>query len=350
MKDEFEDLMGALSGASLSEREKDSIRARLRGFMDTYPARAPFSVRMLDAFSAIAGMSVLQMQRRSVQFSAAALALVLVAGTGVAYAAGSALPGEPLYGVKVNIEEPIQGAFATSAQAQAEWGAQLATRRLAEAETLAAQNKLTPQAISTVTSGLDQATEQFDANVAQIATSSGNAAIAANLESNMEATLAANTQVLSQIQSAVPSAAHSIAPLLSRVRTRTIAVDEARTHLDVAAAETDATEGELNAENAIVTLSAATSATGTEQVSNDAGAATLATVQTAALDAKVVQLHQDIADQLQSATGLDLPPATTSATTTATGAIDTSLNASSTTIDGTSTDYLNVSHDGTYPH
>lgn len=317
MTDESRDPKGALSGASLSEREKDSIRARLQGFMNVHPSRAPLSVRALDAISSIWEVSIVR--SRGVQFAAGALALVLVAGTGTAYAAGNALPGQPLYGIKVNIEEPIQGAFATSAQAQAEWNAQLTARRLTEAETLAAQNELTPQAVSAVTSGLDQATERFDANVAQIATSSNNATIAANLESNMEVTLAANTQVLSQLQSAVPSAARSIAPLLSRVRT----------HLDMAAAQADASQGGMNAADAAVTLSASSSAAGAVVM--------LAHTQTATLDARVVRLHQDIVDQLQSATGVDLPPATTSAMVIATSTEMTSLDATS-TIDASSSE------------
>jgi|GEM_PF-6915623 len=340
--DELNKQMSEFSDASLSQREKDRIRAHLQGFIHAHPARAPFYMRALDGFSAFAERAS-KVQVRGAQFASAALALVLVVGTGTAYAAGNALPGNPLYGVKTNIEEPIQGAFATSAQAQAEWSSQLATKRLAEAETLAAQNKLTPQAVSTVTGGLDQATGQFDASVAEIATSSGNDAIAANLESNMAATLTANTQVLTQLQSAVPKAASSIAPLLSRVRTRAEALNQARTHLDIAVAQTDASQSNFAAAKASVALVASSSTVQKNDVSADEGTTTasVATAQTAAFNAQVTQLHADIADQLRSATGVDLPPATTSAALTATSSESTSLGASA--IDASSTSDLEAS-------
>jgi len=301
--------------------------------MDAHPVRAPFHLRMLDAFSAATELSVLQ--TRGVQFAAASLALVLVVGTGTAYAAESALPGDALYTIKVNVEEPIQGALATSPQAKAQWSAELATRRLSEAETLAAQGKLTPQAASAVTTGLDQATTQFDANVAEVATSSGDQALAVDLQSNMQATLAANTQVLQQLQSAVPRVASSIAHIISKVRTRTLAVDNA-VHLKVASAEDNTSEGQLTAGASIVAVAATDTATTSSGFQNrryhsgegiSVGATT--TSQTAAFDARVEQLRADIAWRLHRTTGIELSPATSSEDV-ATSSIDTSFDASTT--------------------
>ena len=69
------------------------------------------------------------------------LALVLI-GTGTAYASTGALPGDPLYSVKVNVVEPAIGALQTTPEAKAAWQAHLAETRLTEAETLATQDKL----------------------------------------------------------------------------------------------------------------------------------------------------------------------------------------------------------------
>lgn len=198
--------------------EKAAIREELRVFARAHPARVPFSIRVLESLEHA-------IYSPRLQFATAALALVLVTGSGTAFAAQSALPGDALYGVKVNIEEPIMGSFATSPEAQANWNAQLAATRLSEAEQLAAQNKLTPAAAATIASGLNQATDNFDTSVAQIATSSDNAAIVATLASNMEATLSANTQVMSQIASSAPDTAATLQPILSSAQERTASLN-----------------------------------------------------------------------------------------------------------------------------
>src|SRR6185312_12009425 len=122
---------------AFSEHEKTYIRTELRDFMRKNPARAPFHLRLFD-------MIQRGVFSPGLQLASGSLALVLVAGTGTAFAAQGALPGSALYGVKVNIEEPLQGAFATSPVAKANWNTQLAARRLSEAVQLAAQNQLTP--------------------------------------------------------------------------------------------------------------------------------------------------------------------------------------------------------------
>lgn len=368
MTDEFKDMWDAISGETLSDSERSAMRARLRMYMTEHPVRIPFTMRISDAFSAFLSPS-----HAALQFASAAVAFVAIAGTGTAYAAGNSLPGEPLYGFKINLEEPIQGAFALSAEAQATWNAQLAARRLSEAEQLAVKNQLTPAAASAVTSGLDQATENFDANVAELATSSSNAATAANLESNMEATLTANTQVLSAIQSAVPSAAPSIQPLLTRVKTRAEAVSTARTQLDIAAASSSTTivkaaaeqqltvaEGQLNGSSAVDASSTASNSSGTQteqamqagqqSLNNGNYGVALATFQTVAVAAQEANITATAIDQLATA-GVQITTSAsstiavtaTSSESTAISSVATSTSESATTT-ATSTGLLDGLH------
>src|SRR6185503_10342710 len=51
----------------------------------------------------------------------AALLLIVVAGSGTAYAAKGALPGDLLYSVKTNVNEPIEGALAFSTESKIEY-------------------------------------------------------------------------------------------------------------------------------------------------------------------------------------------------------------------------------------
>ncbi len=90
-----------------------------------------------------------------------ALVLVLiVVGGGAAYAAEGALPGDLLYPVKVNINEPVRSALAFSDESKADVHAALAVRRMQEAETLAADGQLTVAAKAELATNFDaQASE-----------------------------------------------------------------------------------------------------------------------------------------------------------------------------------------------
>ncbi|HEV3244731.1 MAG TPA: DUF5667 domain-containing protein [Candidatus Paceibacterota bacterium] len=322
MNDEWQDRFRALS-----ELEKAAVREELRVFMRDHPAQVPFSVRFFERFDSA-------IYNPRVQFTSAAVALVLAAGTGTAFAAQNALPGEPLYGVKVNVEEPILGSLATSPEAQADWNARLAAQRLSEAVQLAAQNKLTPAAASTIAGGLDQAAENFDANVAHLATSSSNAATVATLTSNMEATFAANTQVMAELQNIVPNAAANLAPILSRVQERAVSLNNARTQFDKAtqansgqaraAAQTalSSAQQQVNQVTAkVVQTRSATSSSaswqaeqaqveiqsGKENLAAGNYMAALETLQAATVEAQAAQINISIGEQLSSATGIQLP-------------------------------------------
>lgn len=225
--DTFQRILETLRSAQLTAHEKTLIRGQLQAYMREHPARAPFVVRWLDIFAFAAHASVL---RPRFQLAAAALVLVFAVG-GTSYAAERSLPGDPLYAVKIHMNEPIQGALAISPEAKAQWNAQLAARRLEEAEELAAQNKLDSSASATLAAGLDQASENFDASVAAFASSTGDVAAVSDLQSGMEATLAVHAQVLNQIVQDDPGAHVAVMPILSNVQSRVAAITGAQASL-----------------------------------------------------------------------------------------------------------------------
>lgn len=365
MTDEQRDL-----SLAFLEHEKAAVREQLRVFMREHPPRLPAWMRLLGSFERT-------VYSPRFQFVSATLAILLVGGTGTAFAAQSALPGEPLYGVKVNIEEPIVGALATSPQAKANWSADLAARRLSEAEQLAVQNKLTPAAATTVASGFDQAAENFDVSVAQLATSSNNATAVATLASNMEASIAANTQVLSEIANAVPDSASALKPILASAEERTASLNSARTALDMTAAQTNSEQVKIAAQTALGNAesqiseavsnsqsdSSSTSSATVLQVQEaqqqlDSGqqnlnqgnyGVALESLQAASVDASAAQLNISIGAQLGTSTNLGseatgtsyifpTSPATTSASTS------TSVSATSSTSSVATTTSIHIFH------
>jgi hypothetical protein len=363
--EEFENMFGELKSEGLSAEERDAMRTRISLFMKANPARAPFYIHALDSvlgiFSSPAQFSFARGHR--FQMTAAVLALVLVIGVGTSYAAQTTVPGDLLYPIKIHVTEPIQGALATSASAQADWNAQVAARRLGEAETLAAQGKLSTTVESDLATALDQATDNFDTDVSQLAQTPQNAPTVADAQSAMEATLAVHAQILNQLNTAVPQSRAALAPLLARVQSQEVAVGNARAATDqVVAASTGAAvqadaettqgdaEGALSAARVLVAqTSSATSApavsdafmaeqaigAGDEKLAQGDYGAALATFQSAVLDANEAQMHISAEDQLKNQTGISLPAATTTASASSTAALSaTTTSATSTTSEG----------------
>ncbi len=71
-----------------------------------------------------------------------AIAIALGIGGGAVIASGRALPGDALYELKARYVEELRAVLSVSAEAQAEWAAERAERRLEEAERLTVEGEL----------------------------------------------------------------------------------------------------------------------------------------------------------------------------------------------------------------
>ncbi|HEV8677244.1 MAG TPA: DUF5667 domain-containing protein [Candidatus Paceibacterota bacterium] len=129
----------------------------------------------------------------------AALLLIVVAGSGTAYAAKGALPGDLLYSVKTNVNEPIEGALAFSTESKIEYQNGLAQNRLEEAEALASQNRLDSSTTQELESSIDTHLSQRDALAQSLDASDpgSSAAVVGELDS----TIAAHGDVLAALGS-----------------------------------------------------------------------------------------------------------------------------------------------------
>jgi hypothetical protein len=228
MEDYFKKISKILSRAALTERERTDMRLQLAAFIDEHPATAPFSIRMRSRVSNLFGSSHAHFAIRAV---ASAFVLVMVAGVGTSYAAETALPGQPLYAVKINVDEPVERATVASSDSQAQWELTLANRRLEEAEKLAASGSLTPASAAIVETQLNTDTQDYDQSVATDATSSSDAAQVADAQSDLEAALSAHVAVLSALASSTPEEQDQqdpIASIMASVRTHAAQASAAR--------------------------------------------------------------------------------------------------------------------------
>jgi hypothetical protein len=127
---------------------------------------------------------------------AGTLVIFLVSGT--SFAAEAALPGSPLYPVKVNVNEEVRAALALTPEAKADWDITRAERRLEEAAILESQDKVIPPAAET------ELEDHFTAHVADAethivqASESGADERAADIASRLEAVLAAQHRQLAR--------------------------------------------------------------------------------------------------------------------------------------------------------
>ena len=228
MESYLKNLSKKLASFSLTERERTAIRLELAAFIAEHPAQVPLRMRVLQYISVWGDALGSRQTSFGIRTVSMAFMLVLVVGAGTSYAARSALPGQALYALKINVTEPVERILTASSQSQAQWDVTLANKRLGEAEKLAVAGMLTTSNAHIVETQLDAVTENFNATVTTLASSTGDVVQASNAQSDLEASLSAHVQVLAAIASSSPSVDAAVAPILASVRTHAATAHTAR--------------------------------------------------------------------------------------------------------------------------
>ncbi len=91
-------------------------------------------------------LSFIQLSNWNLKPMTALILIALLAGGTTSFAAERAVPGDALYGVKVEVNEEVKSFFAFGNDDEAELQARLMEERLEEAETLASRGELTSEA------------------------------------------------------------------------------------------------------------------------------------------------------------------------------------------------------------
>ena len=241
----------------LSTTEAHDMRERLIAYADMHAVGAPQARRVSSPYASTFNFFY------SRAFVASLLIFILVLGTGtsVTYAAGNSLPGQPLYSVKVNVAEPIQGAViaATSGTAgSATWENTLAERRITEATTLAAENNLSTSTQSYLQNQVTADVAQSNDDSAQLA-AAGNTSAAYSVRTDLAARFAAHAELLAII--APRMAAAGDATTTSQVATLLSDVSQVQASVLF---DRDGGEGS-GATTTVSTISSSSSASSTEE-------------------------------------------------------------------------------------
>ena len=122
-EEEFNKSAEILKGVRLTEAEKSAM---LSNIYRTEIAPEPSPIASPFIFSSL-------FMREKVMIALASLVLIL---TGGGYAAAGSLPGDPLYGIKVNVLEPLALQLTFDETAKDEYKIELLKRRVAELQEL----------------------------------------------------------------------------------------------------------------------------------------------------------------------------------------------------------------------
>lgn len=224
-----EELFKPLSSVTLSASERTRMRAELAAFADLHtlptpaPKRSPFAEwRMLSRAFAVL------------------LLMVGVVG-GSAYASSDALPGDPLYAVKLSIAEPLQATLIPTKEGKAAWHAVLAERRLEEAAKLAVEGKLDAELETAITQNFAVQVERSLALSDELR-EEGNAEAALLARSDLEARVTAHEAIVSFVAAHVAlqgTETPGVARILAAVEERRERIAAAREADEVVVARAD---------------------------------------------------------------------------------------------------------------
>lgn len=195
----FNNLQKEARNLKLSKDEKQAMRVHVYRVMETSPAYTDAQKNAVEVFAARRSTPSMY-HWFSPRFSVP-VAVLLLAGLsgGTAFAAQSALPGEPLYAVKIHVNEAVQTALATTPQAKAEVNASIATTRLEEAESLASAGTLDATTTAELADNFAQHADAAQAGTAAVAAE--DPGTAAQLGATFSSTLAAHGAILAQLAS-----------------------------------------------------------------------------------------------------------------------------------------------------
>lgn len=115
-------------------------------------------------------------------------------GSSVSVVANSALPGDPLYAFKINVNEEVKGIFLKTPEEKVIWQKNRIVSRVDEIKTLAESKTLTKAKKETVKKALDGHVKALSKELSQLSDKTPTAAL--NVTASLEESLMANKEAL----------------------------------------------------------------------------------------------------------------------------------------------------------
>lgn len=144
------------------------------------------------------------------------LVIAVVVGGGASFAAENSLPGDVLYGVKTGVNEKVMAAFATTAEAKANFEARTAGRRLEEMERLSAKGKVDANVAADLQENFQAHADRAELNMTELDSVS-----ALEVASNFESSLRAHSEIFTKLQASETDDANVLASLSAKINNET---------------------------------------------------------------------------------------------------------------------------------
>lgn len=202
----------------LSPEEKTTVRGVLQVFVSEHPVHRASAVRELPQprYTGYRTRTILALLNNSyMKPMAISLIIALLIGGSTSYAAESSLPGDLLFPVKVEINERFRTWAALSPESKVEWQARVAERRLEEAVTLTAQNRMTADVRAKIEANFEKNAERVQKHIASLEIKASEAVV--DISSRFETSLSAHAAILEQVP-AEESTRVEVKPLLLKIR------------------------------------------------------------------------------------------------------------------------------------
>lgn len=165
---------------------------------------------------------------KNLRYSLSALLFVFLLGaSAISGAAGTAMPGDFLYPVKVNVNERVSLVLASSSEAKTQLQAKFAENRLIEAEKLAIEGKLNQKAQKQIIANLKSNLENFS-NSLVLLESKGDASATLNISSDFEATVSGHEKILKKISATNEDIKDALSSLSTELRLKSKEVFSSR--------------------------------------------------------------------------------------------------------------------------
>lgn len=184
MQPKFEQLH-TLKSLTLTDAERGRIRAHVTYLMTTRES-APSRVKSFIERGVYHGLRIAL---------SSFLFFIFIGGT-VSAVADSALPGDPLYAFKLNVNEEVKGLFKKTPEQKVAYNAKRVENRVNEIKTLAAAKTLTKAKQATVQKALDSHIKELSTDLNTLSAVAPSAAL--TVTTNLEETLKANQESIAQ--------------------------------------------------------------------------------------------------------------------------------------------------------
>ena len=207
--EKFDNIIKEAKKTIFAPKEKAQVRLHLTKFLKNQTFNttllsesqdSPSKIKASFSFSKKSQAAILPwfFSKPSLRYASLSLALMLFFGSGVAFAAHKALPGDFLYSLKTNVNEKVLGMVVFSDEAKAYYNLGLVQLRLQEIEKITSKNTLDDKKANGVKVLLDSHIKEINHRLKNIENNKKNT-IAIEIQSELEASLNGHYQVVDQL-------------------------------------------------------------------------------------------------------------------------------------------------------